>query len=173
MKISEVTADSRKRVFTIRAARSEYVFPYSKLRVAPSAEDPIEVAYADPELGKEAFTYRLRSGAEDTVHLDEVREFAKDPEYLQELLLHSLTIEARRGLEESGLGKRQVSRLLGTSPTQLYRLLDPANQKKSVGQMLALLHLVDRDVSLVVKKRLPKSPESTRKRPRRKRTSST
>jgi hypothetical protein len=98
------------------------------------------------------------------VHLDEVREFAQDPEYLQELLLHELTVEARRGLEESGLGKRQVSRLLGTSPTQLYRLLDPTNRTKSVGQMLALLHLVDRDVELVVK---PRKPAATSKRPRR------
>jgi hypothetical protein len=173
MKISEVTAENRKKAFMIRTAKAEYLFPYTKLRVAPSVDDPIEEVFADAELGKEAFCYRLRSGAEDTVHLDEVREFAQDPEYLQELLLHTLTIEARRGLEESGLGKRQVSRLLGTSPTQLYRLLDPANQKKSVGQMLALLHLVDRDVSLVVKRRLPKSPDSTRERPQRKRRTST
>jgi len=171
MKIGEVRADARKKVFTIRAGSAEYAFPYAKLRVAPSSDDPIETVFPDPELGREAFTYRLRSGAEDTVHLDEVREFAQDPEYLQELLLHSLTLEAQRGLEESGLGKRQVSRLLGTSASQLYRLLDPTNQKKSVGQMLALLHLVDRDVSLVVKKKSPRSLTAPRKRgPRGKKT---
>jgi len=171
MKIGEVRADARKKVFTIRAGSAEYAFPYAKLRVAPSSDDPIETVFPDPELGREAFTYRLRSGAEDTVHLDEVREFAQDPEYLQELLLHTLTLEAQRGLEESGLGKRQVSRLLGTSASQLYRLLDPTNQKKSVGQMLALLHLVDRDVSLVVKKKAPRSLASVRKRgPRSKKT---
>ena len=171
MKIGEVSTDARKRAFTIRTTRAEYAFPYAKLRVAPSPDDPVETVFPDPELGREAFTYRLRSGAEDTVHLDEVREFAQDPEYLQELLLHSLTLEARRGLEESGLGKRQVSRLLGTSASQLYRLLDPTNQKKSVGQMLALLHLVDRDVSLVVKKKSPRSLTAPRKRAaRRKKT---
>lgn len=164
MKIGEVNADARKKAFTIRTAGGEYAFPYAKLRVAPSPEDPVETVFPDPDLGREAFTYRLRSGAEDTVHLDEVREFAQDPQYLQELLLHSLTIEARRGLEESGLGKRQVSRLLGTSASQLYRLLDPTNQKKSVGQMLALLHLVDRDVSLVVNKKSPRSLSAPRKR---------
>ena len=171
MKIGEVKADARKKVFMIRAGNGEYAFPYAKLRVAPSADDPIETAFPDPELGREAFTYRLQSGAEDTVHLDEVREFAQDPEYLQELLLHSLTLEAQRGLEESGLGKRQVSRLLGTSASQLYRLLDPTNQKQSVRQMLALPHLVDRDVSLVVKKKAPRSLVSPRKRgPRSKKT---
>ena len=161
MKIRSVSGDARKKSFAIRAGKAEYVFPYARLRVRPTADDPLEDVFPDPELGEEAFTYRLRSGAEDSVHLDEVREFAQDPEYLQELLLHELTVEARKGLEESGLGKRQVSRLLGTSPTQLYRLLDPANGSKSVGQMLALLHLVDRDVELVVK------PRQAPKRPRR------
>jgi hypothetical protein len=164
MKIRSVSGDARKKLFAVRAGEAEYVFPYARLRLSPTSDDPLEEVFADPELGEEAFTYRLRSGAEDSVHLDEVREFAQDPDYLQELLLHELTVEARKGLEESGLGKRQVSRLLGTSPTQLYRLLDPANRSKSVGQMLALLHLVDRDVQLVVK---PRKPPAGAKRPRR------
>jgi hypothetical protein len=169
MRIRSVRGDARRRSFAVQTADAEYVFPYAKLRVVPVPEDPLDDVFPDPELGQQAFTYRLRSGAEDTVHLDEVREFAQDPDYLQELLLHELTIEARKGLEESGLGKRQVSRLLGTSPTQLYRLLDPANQTKSVGQMLALLHLVDREVRLVV---TPKDPVASAKPARRARRKS-
>lgn len=41
----------------------------------------------------------------------------------------------------------------GTSASQLYRLPDPANSRKSVGQLLALLHLLDCNVELVVKDR--------------------
>lgn len=78
---------------------------------------------------------------------------ALEPEYLQQMLLYQLTAEAADALEESGLGKRQVARLLGTSPSQLYRLLDTTNYSKSVGQMLALLHLVDRDVRVVITER--------------------
>jgi hypothetical protein len=48
------------------------------------------------------------------------------------------------------VSKRELARRLRTSPSQLYRLLDPTNSAKSVGQMLALLHLVGREVDVVV-----------------------
>ena len=44
-------------------------------------------------------------------------------------------------------------RRLGTSPAQLYRLLDQTNYAKSVDQMLALLSVLDCEVELVVKHR--------------------
>jgi len=53
-------------------------------------------------------------------------------------------------VEDSGVSKRELARRLRTSPSQLYRLLDPTNSAKSVGQMLALLHLVGREVDVVV-----------------------
>lgn len=98
----------------------------------------------------EGFTYRLEDGSEDTVPIDAVLEYNRDPDHLSELLLHKLTLEARTALEESDLSKREVSRKLGTSASQLYRLLDPAYQAKSVGQMVSLLHLLGRSVDVVV-----------------------
>ena len=50
-------------------------------------------------------------------------------------------------------------RRLGTSATQFYRLLDQTNYKKSFGQLLSLLHVLDCDVELVVKERLPQARE--------------
>ena len=150
MKIKAIEANNRRKAFVMSTAHGDYSFPYAKLRLIPTPEDPVDEVFPDPELGKEAFTYRLASGVEDTVHLDAVREFARDPDYLQELFVHQLTIEAHKGLEQSKLGKRELSRQLGTSPSQLYRLLDPENRNKSIGQMLALLHLVDCEVSLLV-----------------------
>ena len=44
---------------------------------------------------------------------------------MAELTLYRLTLEAQVRLERSGLSVRQVARSLGTSPAQLYRLLDP------------------------------------------------
>jgi hypothetical protein len=150
MKITEITPDARKREFRLAAGGDTFTFPFAKLRLVPSSDDPVAEVFADPEIGEEGFTYRLESGREDTVHFDAVREVNLDPDYLQELMLHKLSVEARRGLEESGLGKRQVARQLGTSPAQLYRLLDPENRAKSLGQMLFLLHLVDRRVEVKV-----------------------
>jgi hypothetical protein len=44
-------------------------------------------------------------------------------------------------------------RRLGTSATQFYRLIDQTNTRKSFGQLLALLHILDCEVDLVVRKR--------------------
>ncbi len=54
-------------------------------------------------------------------------------------------------VDESGLSKRELIRRLGTSASQFYRLLDPAYPGKSLGQLLALLHIVDRDVKVVTR----------------------
>ena len=42
-------------------------------------------------------------------------------------------------------------RRLGTSATQFYRLLDQTNYRKSIDKLLALLHVLDCDVDLVVR----------------------
>lgn len=162
MKITKATANARKRAVEVRAGRRAYEVPYSRLPVEPTRDDPIEELIIDPELGREAFTYRLRSGVEESMHVDSVREIAQEPEYLRDLFLHKLSVEARKGVTDSPLGKRELARHLGTSPTQLYRLLDPEPGHKSLGQLLALLDLLGREVDVVVR---PK--KAGRKRPSR------
>ena len=115
--------------------------------------DRIEEVYVDPELGREGFTYRLASGVEGSVHLDSVLEYNEDPSYMAELTLYRLTLEAEKRFESSGLSAREVARLLGTSPTQLYRLLDPTNYGKSLKQLVALLYLLGAEVEVEVKNR--------------------
>ncbi len=107
----------------------------------------------DRELGNEAFTYVLESGKEGSVHIEQVLEYNEDPNYLAELLTYKLTVEAQRGIENSGLSRRQIAKRLQTSLPQLYRLLDPANTSKSMNQLVTLLHILNRDVDLVVKKK--------------------
>jgi hypothetical protein len=63
------------------------------------------------------------------------------------------TLEAQRRLAPSPLSKREICRRLGTSATQLYRLLDQTNYGKSVDQVLRLLRALDCDVDLVVRAR--------------------
>jgi len=149
MKITKVEANNRKKAFEVRTRRGTYPLPYAKLRVQPDSSNRVIELAPDPELGNEAFTYRLESGEEDTIHLDAVLEYNQDPAYLTALLVHRLTLEAQRAVEASGLSKRELIRQLGTSASQFYRLLDPSYQGKSVGQLLALLHLVGKDVDVV------------------------
>ena len=150
MKIKTVTASNRKKVFEVATTSETYAFPYALLRVQPDAENRIVEVYPDEELGSEGFTYGLEDGKGDTIHLDAVLEYNRDPSYLKSLLLHRLTVEAQRAVESSDLSKRELIRALGTSASQFYRLLDPTNHTKSVGQMLALLHLLGREVDVVV-----------------------
>ena len=105
----------------------------------------------DKELGREGFTYILESGKEGTVHVEQVLEYNQDPSYMRDALLYKLTLEAQKRIEASPLSKREIIRRLGTSATQLYRLLDQKNYRKSVDQLLSLLHVLDCDIDLLVR----------------------
>jgi hypothetical protein len=151
VKIKSVRANNRKRAFEVRTWRGLMPFPYSKADPAPAAADPIAQVFVDQELGSEGFTYRLVSGREGSVHVDQVLEYNQDPAHLRDLLLYELTIEAQKCLQASSLSKREVIRRLGTSPAQLYRLLDQTNYRKSVDKLLSLLQVLECDVELVVR----------------------
>lgn len=154
MKIRSVTSNNRKREFSVvTRSGAEYPFPYSRAIPQPGTDDRIETLYVDKELANEAFTYRLESGGEGTLHIEQVLEYNEDPNYLADLLTYKLSLEAQKRIETSALSRRQVAKRLKTSVPQLYRLLDPANTRKSMHQLVALLHILNCDVDLVVKKR--------------------
>ena len=151
MKIRRVIVNNRKAQIELTAGSGKvFPVPYTRLDPRPTRENRIRDAYVDKELGREAVTYILESGDEGSVHIDHALEYNQDPRFLAELLIHKLTVEARRRVDRSGLSRRELARRLSTSVPQLYRLLDPANTRKSLGQLVALLHLLDCDVQLVV-----------------------
>ena len=152
MKIKQVSHNNRKKAFEIATYSKGYLFPYAKLEAPPSRDNPVTRVYVDKELGNEAFTYELKSGDEGTVHIDHVLQYNRDPRYMRDLLLYKLTLAAQERVNSSSLSKRELIRRLGTSAPQFYRLLDQTNYKKSIDQLMALLHILDCDVDLVVKK---------------------
>lgn len=151
MKIKSVRANNRKRTFEVTTYSKVYGFPYVKADPRPTAADPLSGVTVDKELGREGFAYTLQSGKEGTVHIEQVLEYNQDPRYLRDLLLYRLTIEAQRQVDDSLLSKREIIRRLGTSAAQLYRLLDQTNYRKSVDQLLNLLHVLECDVELTVR----------------------
>ncbi len=153
MKIQSVAANNRKKAFEVKTRRGTLPFPYAKSDPTPSTSDRVVELFVDEELGREAFTYVLQSGAEGTVHVEQALDYNGDPAYLRDLLLYQLTLEAQRRVAGSPLSKRELIRRLGTSATQFYRLLDQANYRKSIDQMLALLHVLDCEVELRVRAR--------------------
>ena len=139
MKIKSVSTNNHRKCFRIRTAKRTFVLPFSRADLVPSASNKITEIYVDKELGNEAITYVLESGDESSIPLDAFLDYNRDPEYLTKLLLHRLTLDALDKMKTSKLSRRELARKLSTSPAQLYRLLDPANQSKTVDQMIKLL----------------------------------
>jgi hypothetical protein len=151
MKIKSVCCDNRRKAFNVATAGQTYWLPYAKVHHQPSKDDPVTRVYVDAELGHEAFTYELASGREGTVHIEQVLDYNRDPRYLRDLLVYKLTLAAREQIKTNPLSKRELIRRLGTSPAQLYRLLDPTNYTKSLDQLTALLSVLDCEVDVVVR----------------------
>jgi DNA-binding TFAR19-related protein (PDSD5 family) len=151
MKIRSVKYNNKKKAFEVTTATRKYSFPYVKAEPTPTTEDPIARVFVDRELDREGLTYELTSGKTGTVHVEQILEYNQDPSYLRDLLLYKLTLEAQKRIARSRLAKREIVRRLGTSATQLYRLLDQTNYEKSVDQLVSLLQVLDCEVDLVVR----------------------
>ena len=151
MKIKNVAVSYKRKHIEIEVGDKAYTLPFSKLRLKPTVQNKISEIYVDKELAEKAITYTLSNGKEDSIPLDAFLDYNKDPNYLRDMLLHRLTVESLKWLKASGLSKNELIRRLHTSPSQLYRLLDTANYKKSIDEMLRLLAVLGCDVELNVK----------------------
>lgn len=151
MRIVSVVANNHKHAFEVDTTRGRMLFPYAKSDPPPTPEDPIVDVCVDEELGGEGLTYRIASGREGSVHVEQVLDYNRDPGYLRDQLLYKLTLEAERRLAATPLSKREIIRRLGTSPAQFYRLLDATNYRKSIDAVVELLQVLDCDVELVVR----------------------
>ncbi len=145
------TVNNRRKEFSVATSTGTvYTFPYVKADPRPGSGNRIAEVFVDKELGNEAITYVLDSGDEGSIHIEQILEYNEDPNYMAELMMYKLTLEALHGIENSGLSRRQIAKRLKTSVPQLYRLIDPTNTSKSINQLVALLHVLDCKVELVV-----------------------
>lgn len=151
MKLKRVVVNNRKAQIELTTHSGEmFPLPFTRMDPPPTATDRIVRAYVDKELAREAVTYVLQSGAEGAVPIDQALEYNRDPRFLADLMIHDLTAEALTRAKHSGLSRREIARRLRTSVPQLYRLLDTTNTRKDLGQLVALLHLFDCSVELVI-----------------------
>ena len=151
MKIQRVFSNARKKCFVIETKSGIYEFPFSALELKPSKQNPVLEVFADSELAKEAFTYRLLDKEEDSILMDQVLYLNKDPEILRRDLLYKLSIEAQKEVKQSGITKRALARRLNISPSNLYRLLDQTSYGKTIDQMIKLLLALGRQIELKTK----------------------
>ena len=110
MKIRSVRFNNKRKDFQVASSGKKYAFPYVKATPSPTSDDPIIRVYMDKELGGEGFSYELQSGKTGTVHVEQILEYNRDPNYLRDLMLYKLTVEAQRRIAESPLSKREIIR---------------------------------------------------------------
>jgi hypothetical protein len=151
VKIRAVRVNSQRKAFEVRTSGRRLLIPLVKVDPKPTSANPVVRVFVDTEIGSEGFGYVLRSGRVGTVHIEQVLEYNKDPNYLRDQLLYDLTIEAQKRVAASPLSRREIIRRLATSATQFYRLLDQTNYRKSVDQLVSLLQILDCEVRLVVR----------------------
>lgn len=152
--MERVRANNRRRALELDLSDGRSLpLPYARLHPPPRPPNRVAEVYVDAELGNEGVTYRLEDGTEGTVHVDAVLEYNRDPAHLRDLLLYRLKLEARERLERARLSRREVIRRLGTSPSQFYRLIDPAESGTSIDRVVELLVVLGCDVELRVEPR--------------------
>jgi predicted XRE-type DNA-binding protein len=153
VRVESVKANNHKRVFELALGGREYPFPFVKADPIPTPEDPIVSMEIDHEAAYEGFIYRLASGAEGFVHGEQALDYNQDPDYMRDILLFELTVDANQRIARSGLSKREIIRRLDTSPAQFYRLIDTTNHTKTVDSMMTLLRILDCEIEVVVRDR--------------------
>jgi len=149
-KIDFVSFNNRKRAIEVQTKQGAYELPFAKLTTKPTKGNPIVEIFVDKELARRCVTFKLKDGQEDSVPLEAFLDYNRDPEYLRQAEVHKLTVKAIELVENSGLAKRFICRQMGTSLSQLSRLLDPTNYDKSIDQMIRLLTLLGAKVEIKV-----------------------
>lgn len=126
-----------------------WLCPIPSLCLSPSPGNGIKDAYVDKELGQRCVTFMLKDGQEDSVPIEAFWEYNRDPDYMRDIELYKLTTKAILLVKASNLSKRFICRQMGTSLSQLSRLLDPKNQK-TIDQMLRLITVLGADFEIKV-----------------------
>lgn len=139
-KFKKVGFDNKKRVFHLEYTTGLKIdCPYSALCI----RDKVIEAGPDPEVGRHSFYFTLNNGKTDYVPYDQPLHIVQNPEYVRENTLYEMTALLNRLIKESKVPKRELARRLGTSLSQLARLLDTTNYKKELSRLIEIAAMLN------------------------------
>lgn len=139
-KFKKVRFDNKKRVFNLEYTSGlKLACPYSALGI----RDKVVEAGPDPEVGCHSFYFVLSNGKKDYVPYDQPLHIAQNPEYVRETTLYEITKYLNGVIKKSKVSKRELARRLGTSLSQLARLLDTTNYKKELSRLIELAAILN------------------------------
>jgi DNA-binding Xre family transcriptional regulator len=139
-KFKKIKFDNKKRTFHLEYTSGLKVeCPYSALRIRGKV---IEAA-PDAEVGRHSFYFILENGKKDFVPFDQPLHIAQHPEYVKQQTLYEVTKQLNEFIEREKVSKRELARRLGTSMSQLSRLLDTTNYKKELSRLIELAAMLN------------------------------
>lgn len=130
-----VEYDNRKKSFRLRYTSGlQMECPYSALGI----HGKVVEAAPDSEASRHAFYFILANGKKEFVPFDQPLHIAQHPEYVKEQTLYEVTKQLHQFIKQSRVPKRELARRLGTSLSQLARLLDTTNYNKDLARLIEL-----------------------------------
>ncbi len=139
-KFKKVEFDNKKRVFHLQYTSGLKVeCPYSSFKI----QSKVIEAGPDPEVGGHSFYFVLENGKKDYVPFDQPLHVLQNPEYVKEQTLYDMTKCLNEFIRKEGVSKRELTRRLGTSMSQLQRLLDTTNTKKELSRLVELAAMLN------------------------------
>ncbi len=139
-KFKKVELDNKKRVFHLEYTSGLKVeCPYSALGI----KGKVMEAAPDAEVGQHSFYFILENGKKEFVPFDQPLHIVQNPEYIKQNTLYEVTKQINEFVERGKVSKRELARRLGTSLSQLSRLLDTTNYKKELSRLIELAAMLN------------------------------
>ena len=151
-KIDSVTVNRRRKGFEFRVGSEVLFYAFSQADPPPSAQDPVQWVKVYDVLGGQV-QYMLASGRVGIVDFEDVLYHNRDPDHHRRVLLNQLTMEARNCVWSCPRSKKEIMGRLGTSASQLSRLRDPRNERKTLDRMVTLLYVLGYELDVTVRPR--------------------
>ena len=148
-KFKKVTCDNKKRVFHLEYTSGlKTECPYSALGIHAKVVESVP----DAETGGHSFYFVLENGKKDYVPFDQPLHIAQNPEYVREQTLYEVTKQLNEFIKKAEVSKRELARRLGTSLSQLSRLLDTTNYNKELSRLIELASILNYEFTWQFKK---------------------
>lgn len=139
-KFKKVELDNKKRVFHLEYTSGLKIeCPYSALGI----QEKVVEAMPDSETRGHSFCFMLENGKKEFVPYDQPLHIVQNPEYVKQQTLYEVTKQLNEFIKLAKTPKRELARRLGTSLSQLSRLLDTTNYKKELSRLIELAAMLN------------------------------
>ncbi|MBI2981330.1 MAG: hypothetical protein HYY44_03370 [Deltaproteobacteria bacterium] len=148
-KFRKAEFDNKKRVFHLEYTSGLRIdCPYSAL----GFRGKVLESSPDNETGQHSFYFVLDSGKKEFVPYDQPLHIVQNPEYVKQYTLYEVTKQINEFIKRGNVSKRELARRLGTSLSQLSRLLDTTNYKKELSRLIELAAMLNYEFKWQFKK---------------------